>query len=72
MDMETAKAINAVSNKVNDMAKRLDDFFNMRADKNAEGVADSQNATCELSEEVDERITDIEIALCELSEDTEE
>ena len=68
MDMETAKAINAVSNKVNDMAKRLDDFFNMRADKNQIGYEDAQNATCELSEEVDQRISDIENALCELSE----
>lgn len=31
-------------------------------------IAETQNATCELSEDVDARITDIEIALCELSE----
>lgn len=68
MDMETARAINAVSNKVNDVARRLDEYFNMRTDENKQGVIDAQNATCELSEEVDERISDIENALCELSE----
>ena len=32
------------------------------------GVEESQIATCELSEELDERITEIETALCDLSE----
>ena len=68
MDMETARAINAVSNKVNDVARRLDEYFGIRTDENKQGVVDAQNATCELSEEVDERISDIENALCELSE----
>lgn len=33
------------------------------------GIADAQNATCELSEEIDTRISDIENALCELTEE---
>ena len=69
MDIETAKAINAISNKVNEIAKQLDEFLNMRADNNEQGYVDAQNATCELSEEVDTRISDIENALCELSEE---
>lgn len=32
------------------------------------GVADTQDALCEASDEFDQRITDIEDALCELSE----
>lgn len=72
MDMETAKAINAVSNKVNDVARRLDEYFNIRTNENKQGVIDAQNATCELSVEIDERISDIENALCELSEQEEE
>ena len=31
------------------------------------GIADAQDATCELSEELDERISEIEDALCELT-----
>ena len=72
MDMETARAINAVSNKVNDVARRLDEYFNIRANENEQSVIDAQNATCELSVEIDERISDIENALCELSEQEEE
>ena len=35
---------------------------------NAAAIADSENAACELSEDIDVRIIDIEVALCELSE----
>ena len=35
---------------------------------NAAAIADSENAVCELSEDIDVRITDSEVALCELSE----
>lgn len=35
---------------------------------NINDISDTQNATCELSKEIDARITDVEIALCELSE----
>lgn len=47
---------------------RYIDYFTPLKEQITEGIADSQNATCELSEELDERITDIENALCELSE----
>lgn len=36
--------------------------------KNIADITDTQNAACELSEEVDSRITDVELALCELSQ----
>lgn len=35
---------------------------------NTAAIADSENAVCELSEDIDTCITDIEVALCELSE----
>lgn len=69
MDKETAQAINAVSNKLNELIANVNAFFDMRADNNEQGYIDAQNATCELSEEVDSRISDIENALCELSEE---
>jgi len=68
LDLETAKAINAVSLKVNDLAAKLDSYFGIKANENKESAADAQNATCELGLEMDERISDIENALCELSE----
>ena len=35
---------------------------------NKHGVVETQDAACELSEDVDERISDLENAICELSE----
>ena len=51
---------------------RYIDYFTPLKEQITEGIADSQNATCELSEELDERISDVELAICELSEMLEE
>lgn len=62
------QAINAVSQKVNSTNSILDRVLNFKMNEKEEEIADTQNATCELSEELDQRIADIENALCELSE----
>ena len=66
------QAIGAVSEKVNDYTRRLSDYTTMRADNNEQSAADAQNASIELDEVIDSRISDIENALCELSEQEEE
>ena len=48
---------------------RYIDYFSPQKEDLVNGIDDAQNATCELSEEVDARITDIELALCELTEE---
>ena len=68
MDAETLKALNVLSNKINNVAKAVDEYFGIRAEENKQGVVDAQNAACDLSIDMEERIADIENALCELSE----
>ena len=65
---EIYKAINSLHGNVNVQAQHIDNHLNDRCDENKTGVEESQNATCELSEELDERITEVETALCDLSE----
>lgn len=62
------KALNNLHGVLNEQSARIDQYLNHRCDENKTGVEESQNATCELSEEVDERITEVETALCDLSE----
>lgn len=38
MDRETAKAINNISNKLNEVERKLDMFFNQKCDTNAENI----------------------------------
>ena len=54
---------------IQDSKKSLNDFTDMRDDKNESDIGDAQNATCELSEDVESRLSDIENALCELTEE---
>lgn len=68
-DSKIYKAINDVSKKVNALAFNLDRFLNKRADDNQILANEAQNATCELSEDIEERLSDIENALCELTEE---
>lgn len=65
---ELYKALNSLHGLINDQEARIDQFLNGRCDENVVGIEESQNATCELSEDVDERITEVETALCDLSE----
>ena len=66
---EVYKTINVVTRRINDSANRMNRHSEMRDDKNESDNNDTQNAACELSAELDERITDLENALCELTEE---
>lgn len=68
IDIEIARELKIIKDRILDSKKSLNDYTNMRDDENESNNTDSQIATCELSEELDERITDVEIAICELSE----
>ena len=65
---EIFKAINNVSNKVNELSQKIDSYFNNRCDDNMTEIETSQDAICEESTYIEERLTDVENALCELSE----
>ena len=66
------KSINAVSNKVNEMSKRLDNFFGIKCDENAEQITLSEIALCDMSEDIESKMNEIEVALCDLSEEESE
>ena len=50
MNEETAKAINALSNKVNDMIERLDNFLVDKHNENKQSIEDTDMAVMELAE----------------------
>ena len=52
--------------EITDHNRYVDKFSPHRNDIES-GISDAQDATCELSEELDERISAVEDALCELS-----
>ena len=53
MDKDIYKAINNASNKVNEMAQKLDSFFNARADTNASNIDLNAGGVDGLGEVVD-------------------
>lgn len=57
---QTMQAIGALSEKINDINSRLDDIIAMNNKNNKEAAEDAQNATCDLSIELEERITKLE------------
>lgn len=68
IDIAIAKELKTIKDMIQSNKKSLNDYTDLRDDKNETDNTDSQIATCELSEELDERITDVEVAICELSE----
>ena len=50
MDMETAKAINNLSKKVNEMIERLDNYFADKHNENKSSIEDTDMAVMELAE----------------------
>ena len=68
LDKQTAKELKTIKDMIQDAKRSLNKFTNMRDDKNEADNNDTQNATCELSEELDSRVSDLENAICELSE----
>lgn len=69
IDRDIAKELKTIKDMIQDSKKSLNDFTDMRDDKNESDIGDAQNATCELSEDVESRLSDIENALCELTEE---
>jgi hypothetical protein len=70
--------VRALSDRLLALEKRLSVFEDLTQGRHEDsgtritnidtGVTEAQDATCELSEEVDMRISDLENAICELSE----
>lgn len=48
MDRETAKAINSLSNKVNDLVQKLDDYFGARCDESEIKITNVSSAISEM------------------------
>lgn len=74
MDKETAKAINAVSNKLNRIDQKLDRFICLLTDALKLEVTDTQVGLAESYEQAianADELTSIELAVCEIYESME-
>ena len=70
MDAETAKAINAISKKVNDLARRLDEHLGNRCDQNAEEISLADGGIMDMANIIsshDEAITELAAIVSDLS-----
>lgn len=71
MDKETAKAINSLSKKINDIQLQLDRYFGNRCDQNSENIKIDENGLLEVAETVslhDEAITELAQLVSDLKE----
>ena len=74
MDAETAKAINAVSKKINEVDRKLDRYIGLLTDALKLEVTDTQVGLAESYEQTlanAEELTNIELAVCEIYESNE-
>lgn len=74
MDAETAKAINAVSKKVNEVDRKLDRYIGLLTDALKLEVTDTQVGLAESYEQTlanADELTSIELAVCEIYEGME-
>ena len=74
MDAETAKAINAVSKKINEVDRKLDRYISLLTDALKLEVTDTQVGLAESYEQTlanAEELTNIELAVCEIYESNE-
>lgn len=70
MDAETAKAINAVSKKMNQVDRKLDRFISLLCAKNAEEINVADGGIMEIADIIsahDEAITELATLVSELS-----
>lgn len=70
MDAETARAINALSKKVNDLTRRLDSYLGSRCDQNAEEISLADDGIMDIANVVsshEEAITELAAIVSELS-----
>lgn len=63
------EAIGAVSEKVNDINRRLDDYIYSSHSESTININKTEDAVCELSESTEESIAALEQAICDLSEE---
>lgn len=68
IDRYVAKELKTIKDMIQNSKKDLNDYTNMRDDKNESDNTETQNAACELSEEMDIGMSDLENAICEQSE----
>ena len=71
MDKETAKAINSLSKKINDIQLQLDRYFGNRCNQNSENIKIDENGLLEVAETVslhDEAITELAQLVSDLKE----
>lgn len=69
MDKETAKAINNVSKRLNEMERKIDNFFNGRIDGNKKLIEENEQASLDSAdalEEMNNAIMDISDMLAEM------
>ena len=74
MDAETAKAINAVSKKLNEVDRKLDRYIGLLTDALKIEVTDTQVGLAESYEQTlanADELTSIELAVCEIYEGME-
>lgn len=74
MDAETAKAINAVSKKINEVDRKLDRYIGLLTDALKLEVTDTQVGLAESYEQTlanADELTSIELAVCEIYEGME-
>ena len=59
MTDEIAKAINDCNKRINEVSQRLDGFFNMLHEKNADNIEENSNGIFDLADLADENSTSI-------------
>ena len=72
IDRSTAKELKTVRDMIQEAKRSLNDFTDMRDDKNEADITDTQNALIESDEARIEEMSETENAICELSEEVEE
>lgn len=64
-----AKELARMNKKIFQMELIIDRYYNTRCNENEDNINDTQDALCDVSTDIEERLADIENALCELTEE---
>lgn len=70
MDAETAKALNSLSQKINNIDRKLDEYFNHRCDKSDEDISVNNGGITEIGDVVsahDGAIEELAMLISDLS-----
>ncbi len=71
MTKEVAKAINAVSVKINEISRNIDNFFGQRCDTNAKSIIAAEQSLTDMdlqSIETEQTLTDMDLRILELED----